>query len=458
MSYLNSMCNIAKVFMGLIVLNLYSCGKEFLDIKSDKKIVIPTTISDAAAILENSSVMNEGRTPNLPDISSDDYEVPSNTFASLSPWEKNAYLWNSKIYVDTKGSENWSFSYQQIYYANLALEILEGVGKDGTNEKQYNSLKAQALFFRAWGHYQLVNLFCMAYDADATSELGIVIRLSTDLEEKISRSTLSESYESIISDLYIASTLHSNTQEHKTHPSKAAVLALLSKSYLMMGDYKNSLLYADSCLQYHSHLLDYNVINADAALPFERFNKEVIFHSTVNYAPIILGSNINISSSLYNLYEENDIRKRAFFTLRNGNLNFKGTYNNSPIAFGGITSAEVMLIKAECLTRENKLEEAKNCLVHFLKHRYMKGTSIIISESSWGSLLSRIWMERRKELLMRGIRWSDLKRINREGLNPITLSRNIDDQLYFLEANDRRYVLPIPDVVIETSGLNQNLR
>ncbi|HEY0177744.1 MAG TPA: RagB/SusD family nutrient uptake outer membrane protein, partial [Pedobacter sp.] len=68
-----------------------------------------------------------------------------------------------------------------------------------------------------------------------------------------------------------------------------------------------------------------------------------------------------------------------------------------------------------------------------------------------------VLQERRKELIMRGIRWMDIKRLNKEGAN-ITLTRKLNGNVYTLPANDLRFALPIPDDVIAFSGMKQNLR
>lgn len=441
----------------LVSVLLMSCSKEWLEIKSDKKLVVPSNLNDAAAILENTVRMNEGMTPNLFDISCDDYAVADGILAAVTPWERNAYLWERTIFVDNKGAENWTYLYQQIYNANLALDVLNKLPIEKPTEIYHNEITGRALFFRAWGNYQLVNLFSPVYDpSTAENEKGIVLRTSIDLNKKTQRSSLQETYDAILNDLSAASTKLPDKPSFKTHPSKGAAYALKAKTYLMMGYYEDALAYADSSLAINNTLIDYNTINTSLALPFTRFNEEVVFHSTVNIASIIQGSNINISPNLYNMYEDSDIRKRAFFQLRNGNLNFKGTYNNSIVAFGGIGTSELYLIKAECLIRENRLTEAKEVLNALFKHRYDIDKSV--NYTNQRDFLDCLLQERRKELVMRGIRWTDLKRLNRSKETETVLMREVGGESYVLNPNDPLYVLPIPDIVIETSGIEQNKR
>ncbi|MGY6541709.1 hypothetical protein, partial [Vibrio parahaemolyticus] len=70
--------------------------------------------------------------------------------------------------------------------------------------------------------------------------------------------------------------------------------------------------------------------------------------------------------------------------------------------------------------------------------------------------LDLILKERRKELVTRGLRWQDLKRLNRDGHFQQTLKRSIGENTYELPANDPRYVLPIPSYVINFNHIEQN--
>jgi hypothetical protein len=71
--------------------------------------------------------------------------------------------------------------------------------------------------------------------------------------------------------------------------------------------------------------------------------------------------------------------------------------------------------------------------------------------------LDTVLAERRKELAFRGIRWSDLRRLNQEDWN-ITLTRNLNGTPYTLPPNSKLYTLPIPPDVIQESGIAQNPR
>jgi hypothetical protein len=100
---------------------------------------------------------------------------------------------------------------------------------------------------------------------------------------------------------------------------------------------------------------------------------------------------------------------------------------------------------------------ALNDLDSLLTHRWRTGTFTPYSISSAAEALDTILVERRKELAFRGLRWSDLRRLNREAW-PITLTRNLNGVLYTLTPNSELYTLPIPPDVINFSGIMQNPR
>src|SRR5690606_26469265 len=76
-------------------------------------------------------------------------------------------------------------------------------------------------------------------------------------------------------------------------------------------------------------------------------------------------------------------------------------------------------------------------------------------ENNQAKLLRRIVDERRKELILRGIRWGDLRRYtNTEFAHPIY--RKLGSSEFQLLPGGDGYVLPIPHEVVEINNLQQN--
>ncbi len=126
--------------------------------------------------------------------------------------------------------------------------------------------------------------------------------------------------------------------------------------------------------------------------------------------------------------------------------------------FSGLATDEMFLIKAECLARKGRITESMDLLNGLLIRRWNK-TKVYVPYIATGSAdaLRIVLLERRKELMMRGLRWMDVKRLNKEGAN-ITFTRTLNGKLYQLSPNDLRFALPIPEDVISLSGMEQNKR
>lgn len=437
---------------------LASCS-DYLDVKPDKSLVVPQTLKDLRGLLDNSVLMN-GSHSTLSVIGSDNFFVEPETWQSLVVLpEKNAYVWNEDIYESDINIMDWKYPYQQIYNTNLVLETLDKIERTSINAIEYDELQGSAYFCRAWAYYQLAQLFCKTYDARTSDvDLGLPLKLESDINIQPRRSSVAITYMQIVGDLKNALELLSAKSETKTRPSQQAAYALMARTLLVMDDFDNAYLYADSALTIDNELLDLNIMDANEEFPFIRFNREVIFHTAMVSSTILHPRNLQVDPSLYGLYEENDLRKHIFFTMgNNGSPTFKGSYNGDRFLFAGLSTNELYLIKAECAVRTGKIEEANASLNTLLKNRYPEGWEEI-NETERNRLLDIILRERRKELPFRGIRWSDLRRLNKHHDHAITLTRQMGDQTFMLEPNSERYVLPIPDIVIELSGIRQNPR
>jgi tetratricopeptide (TPR) repeat protein len=434
-----------------------SCRKDFLDIKPDKKLVVPSTLEDLQSLLDYFDVHNANM-PGMGELSSDDYYILSSSWNALStPYMKNGYIWIKEIWEGSK-SIDWNNRYQQLFYVNYVLEGLNKIEKKD-DPVYWNRLKGSALFYRAHAFYQLAQEFCSPYDKSTSNNgYGIPLRLTSDLNVSVGRATVKETYDRIINDLQDAISLLPESDVYKTRPVKAAAFALLSRAFLTIQDYEKSLKFADSTLKTEYKLINFNEISTSVSYPMIRYNNEVIFHSKMTQYSTLTSSRLIMDSTLYRSYSSNDLRKVAWFKTSGGNYTFKGSYDGSAQFFNGLAIDECYLTKAECLARLGKLGDAINILNEFLVTRYKTGTYVQLIATTQQETLATILQERRKELLFRGIRWTDLRRLNLEASTAKTLYRNLNGNIYELKPNSPNYTLPIADEVIQISGIPQNSR
>ena len=153
-----------------------------------------------------------------------------NTFSSNSV--SNDYFLLESVYTDM---------YYNINLVNYFIEKIEQ-GDAGVSESRKNELLAEARFFRAMAHFNLLKVFGQFYDIN--SEFGVVIStepIRGNVEK--ARSTVQETYNIIIDDLTFAANNTAPAREHY-YISKTTVKALLGKVQLYMGDYTNAALNA----------------------------------------------------------------------------------------------------------------------------------------------------------------------------------------------------------------------
>lgn len=435
------------------------CKKQdtFLEAKPSDDLLVPATVEDCRMVLMNEGVLNAGSS-SLGTLSADEYSVKDNIWQIGNIVERNAYSWAKDIYEGNNDFIwDWSLPYNQVYYSNVVLEALEKIDE---KSQAYNTVKGAALFFRSFAFYTLVQTFAKPYDAvTAGKDAGIVLRLTTDLNVKFGRASIQDCYNQIVKDLETALSLLPLNVSSPTWPCKPAAAAMLSRVYLGMSNYKKVVEYATICLKDRNRLTNYNSLNItdNAINDNDRYLEEDIFHITSNsYLFLLAGS---IDTSLYNQYDENDIRKKAFFFPTPGRILFKGTYDIKKRGlFCGLAVDEVLLDRAEALTRTGDVEGAKADLNKLLKNRWKDGTynDIVIDDPK--SLLKVILSERKKELIYRGTRWTDLRRLNKEPEFAVVLKRNIKGNISLLPPSSSRYAMQIPTSEVLLNNIQQNER
>lgn len=454
--------NYAIVFVFALVL-LSACKKDFLNAKPEKALVIPNTLDDLQALLDNSnSVMNWS--PSMGLIASDDVYVPDDGYVSANVLSQNSYIWAERIY-EGYNVPDWERSYHQVFYSNVVLDAIETLEVPLSEERRVEVLKGSALFYRALAFYGIAQQFAEPYvESTAKSTLGIPIRVESDINIKSVRSSLYETYRQIIDDLRESIGLLEEQTMVLTRPSKAAAYALLARVFQTMENYTEAEENASKCLQLNKSLLNYNDVSIDAARSFSRVlqggeNPEVIFYSVLNANDMLASSLTSVDTNLYHSYNENDLRKNVFFTeSTDGVFRFKGSYTGAAAIFSGLSTNEVYLIRAESRVRAGNLDGALEDLNTLLEMRWQSGTFTPYWTDNQDKLLALILEERRKELVYRNLRWTDLRRLNRDPRFAKSIIRNVSGTTIELPPNDLRYTFPIPEKVIAQSGMEQNVR
>lgn len=446
----------------LIIAEILIGCKKYLDIKPDKSLATISSLEDMQSILDIYLYVNYQSSAAL-EASADNYYVIESNWGLYSDAERNMYLWEKSYQFpefNYSGNE-WSQCYDNVYRANSVLDHIDKINKATVNINEWNNIKGQALFLRGRSLFQAVSVWSLAYDSSSSdTDLGIPLRLDGDFNKKSIRSSIRQSYNQVIKDLKLSAELLPDHPLHVLRSSKAAAFALLSRVYLSMRLYPQAKLYADSALQIKNTLMDYNGgegVNITSSAPFSKFNPEVIYEEAMSFNYLIYTSYAKIDPILYSSYAENDLRKSLFFRDNgDGTFGFRGYYSQYD-RFDGLATDELYLIRSECSARDGNINAAMSDLNTLLNKRWASGTFTPVTANNKEEALMVILAERRKELVFRGRRWLDIKRMNKEGKN-IVLTRNIHGNVYTILPNDLRYALAIPETVIQLSGMQQNPR
>jgi tetratricopeptide (TPR) repeat protein len=439
---------------------LSSC-KKYLDQNPDSSVAVPTSLADLQALLDNSQVMNLQTTPSFGEASCDDYFMLDDTYNSFTNAGQTIYTWNRTPY---NFQNDWSIAYQPVYVSNYCLDGLDKIPVTAVNQSNWSKVRGSALFYRSYNFLNLLWVYAKAYDKNtASSDLGIVLRLHSDFNEPSKRASVQACYDQVIRDTKAAADYLPEIPEHVMQPSKPAAYGLLARTYLSMREYDSALKYSNLCLNLKSSLIDFNGdddirSSISRRNPFKRFNKETIFYTemtTVNAINIPLYANVD--SVLYDSYDPTDLRKIAYYRPNSGYYQFKASYTaKSYIYFTGIATDEMYLIRAESYARTGNITGAMNDLNTLLIKRWDNTVPYpVVTATDANDAINKILDHRRKELHMRGVRWIDIKRLNKENRN-IILKRIIAGKTYTLLPNDKYYALPLPADIVNITGIPQN--
>jgi len=349
----------------------------------------------------------------IPDVISDDVIINSNGRRSRETF----YDW--RFDEDNSSQAFWLSAYKVIQRANLILENIDNL-EDSPQKENY---RGEALAARGIAHFDLAKFYAPSPAQGSDSDLGIPYVTSTASDLLPSRGSLGDTYSKILDDLNNAQRAI-NEVNPRGRLNKNVVAAALSRIYLFSGDFENTLNAA-------------NMVNDVSEVSREEFSNvwkdatetSVIWRIVVTQpdnvnigvawlqeSPDGIRSEYNVDYALYQLYQDNDIRKSVYFETSD----FAGTPYNHIVKYRGRLTgnanevdpkpyrySEVLLNKAEAYANTNQDDEALEALDELRSNRYEDFES---PEESGQSLKDAIALERRLELAFEGIRFFDLKR------------------------------------------------
>lgn len=231
-------------------MSITSCDS-FLDEMPDNRTEIDTEDKVVSLLTsaypQNGSyiVYNELMSDNIDDMGARYSQYDNRSY-------RQAFLWQNNTEVFNEGVDNmWAGYYSAVAAANHALQAIEEMG--GANDLKMKEAKGEALMCRAYGHFMLVNEFCMNYNPETSgSDLGItyMTKPETTLNPSYSRGTVAEVYEHIDKDIQEALPLLGDTHLSvpKYHFNTQAAYAFAARFYLYYQKWDKAVEYATMAL------------------------------------------------------------------------------------------------------------------------------------------------------------------------------------------------------------------
>ena len=468
------------IYLSIIAITLLSSCNAYLDTlpsKGDNEVL--NNSEQVEALFNNSTIFNAKASLLVPE--SDDIGINTDMYDSLG-YADGSYLNGLSYNIEDienndYGDDIWDNEYNKVFTANLVINNIDEI-TDLTSDKRIEYL-AQAHFMRAIAMWNLVNTYCQPYDDENLKTSGLPLKVSTSYEENVTRATLKETYDFILTDLQEALNTNKNDIDKRWWVSKPAVEAMLARYYLFTKDYENAAKYAALALKSSkASLQDYNeltTVPVTLQKPHSNEQSNVNYSELYSYSPNEMteykenfySQFFNVQSGIYLIPSDNlisiydkddDLRYAQFF-------NQHGLWETGIGGFGddiiyhkfhnsvkgdeiqsGPTVPEMLLTEAEALARNGKYKEAMT-YINLLRAKRIKSSSdnIDLDADNQQDAIKKILEERHREMPF-VMRWFDIRRLayNETTYDDVTVSRIFYDEKNNIANTDIKYEYTLP--------------
>jgi len=274
--------------------SLVSCDK-FLDTMPDNRAEINSVAKVKAMLVSGYPDHNYSMVTELISDNMDDNAAVVNN-ATPGRFYEDTWAWKDVTDTSNDSPENiWGTYWGIIAAANQALEAIDNLGGPDDNP-DLAPYYGEAHLVRAYGHFILVNLFCLNYNpATSSSDQGIPYMEMPEqgLNPQYERGNVAEVYEKIERDLEIGLEYVSDVYDvPKYHFNRQAAYAFATRFYLFYEKFDKAIECADECLgsapeslirDYVSLQSNYSTI-ADARLAYNSTDQKANFLMMTGYS------------------------------------------------------------------------------------------------------------------------------------------------------------------------------
>jgi hypothetical protein len=455
------------ILCGLVMTGTISCRK-YLDIVPKGK-KIPQTFEDYKALIESSDAhIFDYDKQNM--IANDFYLIASgqNT-VSLSSinfnWKEEA----DRIQYTTDDA-GYNGAYNGIFIYNVLVNNVQNATTGTQADK--DRLIAQAKVGRSMLYFYLITSYAKMYDpATAATDPGVFLNTSDNMEASMKQVSVKEMYDFILNDVNAALPFLPEKPEDAFFAGKGAGYAFLSRVHLFMKDYAAAASFADEALKQNSNLFDFvnyyneNKVLADGTSPsinvprYEFKNPE---NYNFNYGSQFMRTQGMYISMLRDAdsaqYDKGDARLKVNFTKRVFGVEPIWSYRRmDDVNAAGIRTPEMYYIKAECLARAGKYEEAMTALNTVRRKRIIPAFYTDVTASSLKDAIALIRREFKCEYRGTGMVYLDLRRFNNDPQFKGTIIKKEGEVTYSITPESHIWIMPFSlNALSHSEGLIQN--
>jgi hypothetical protein len=418
--------------------------------------------------------------------------------ASLDFGNRNGTLhrWGPPLLAqDGAFSGQWSGYYGGLTNINIAIDGYETIPTTTPAQvAELNIYKGNAYFIRAFYYHKLITRFADTYNsATASTDLGVPLILTFDVNARPARSTVKAVYDQIMADISSAKTLLAAKTgvQGSNKPTLDVITALEARVKLDMKDYAGAYTAANSLIAsaryplyttaaalksyWHTDAKQESIMQIFISRPLELPNTNAVYlgliPATGKWNPDFIPSQWVLDT-----YSATDFRKAIYFDAKTVTMqgsDYPGTflvnkYPGNPVYFTGANTnyvhepkafriAEMYLIAAEAGVTNNTNVTGGTTAFNAL--RTARGLLPQIGLTAQ-PLIDAVREERFRELAFEGFRLNDLMRYGlgftrRDPQNINTLTTGADFQTLTIQPSSYQFVWAIPTLDVT---INENLK
>lgn len=382
-------------------------------------------------------------------------------------WFNGEYRYTAQTTTATDGrsDQTWSYYY---FLINAANNIIVNVDDASGPQEDKDNIKGQALAVRAFSYFNLVNYFQHTYKGNENKP-GVPLYTEPSSDGK-PRGTVQDVYTQIVADLTSAESLLANKpRKHISHINLNTAQGIRARVALQMEDWTTAATYANKARQGYVPMTASQYLGGFSSVtnPEWMWGMQIISDQSTRLASFfshvdasVFGyaqagmAQKKITRALYDQIPPGDVRRSVFKEPGTGagtnpDYNQNKFYILDPSTWNAdyvfMRAAEMYLVEAEALARQNQDGTARTVLETLVKTRYPAYSA---AGFSGAALVDEILLQRRIELWGEGFSLLDIKRL-KTGLNRPSGAGNhgapnLNPNIFTLADQDPRFLMKIP--------------